>query len=56
MVEQLIELEKALRPLVKAKMIEVTPTAYLLIVFNFDKPETKDLTETVRLLADCRSS
>jgi hypothetical protein len=25
--------------------------AYLPIVFNFDKPETKDFTETVRLLA-----
>jgi hypothetical protein len=29
---------------------------YLPIVFNFDKPETKDFTETLRLLAGLRSS
>ncbi len=30
---------------------ELRKRGYLPIVFNFDKPETKDLTETVRLLA-----
>ena len=35
---------------------ELRKRGYLPIVFNFDKPETKDFTETVRLLAGCRSS
>jgi hypothetical protein len=30
---------------------ELRKRGYLPIVFNFDKPETKDFTETVRLLA-----
>ena len=30
---------------------ELRQRGYLPIVFNFDKPETKDFTETVRLLA-----
>jgi hypothetical protein len=30
---------------------ELRERGYLPIVFNFDKPETKDFTETVRLLA-----
>jgi hypothetical protein len=31
--------------------VELRQRGYLPIVFNFDKPETKDFTETVRLLA-----
>jgi hypothetical protein len=31
--------------------VELRERGYLPIVFNFDKPETKDFTETVRLLA-----
>jgi hypothetical protein len=31
--------------------VELRKRGYLPIVFNFDKPETKDFTETVRLLA-----
>src|SRR5437764_11193255 len=31
--------------------MELRERGYLPIVFNFDKPETKDFTETVRLLA-----
>jgi uncharacterized protein len=35
---------------------ELRKRGYLPIVFNFDKPETKDFTETVRLLEGIRSS
>jgi hypothetical protein len=35
---------------------ELRNRGYLPIVFNFDKPETKDFTETVRLLAGLPSS
>jgi uncharacterized protein YjbI with pentapeptide repeats len=35
---------------------ELRERGYLPIVFNFDKPETKDFTETVRLLAGCLTS
>jgi hypothetical protein len=35
---------------------ELRKRGYLPIVFNFDKPETKDFTETLRLLAGLRSS